>query len=116
VNPLYDVPCNGCTLCCQGDAIRLLPQDDPALYQTVPHFVMAGEVMLAHKANGDCIYLDGGCTIQATKPLMCKEMDCRRVTQAVTWTQARKLDAKGQLKMIIWRKGKDLMRPNTPRP
>jgi Fe-S-cluster containining protein len=103
-------PCNGCTLCCHGDAIRLLPGDDPTAYQTVPHDHDARFLMLAHKPNGDCIYLDEhGCTIHATKPQMCREMDCRNVAKNISYTQARKLDRKGILKLPVWRKGRQLM-------
>ena len=30
-----EVPCNGCTRCCHGDAIRLLPADDAARWVKV---------------------------------------------------------------------------------
>ena len=117
---MYDVPCNGCTRCCHGDAIRLLPSDDPSNYQTEPHDHIDGELMLAHKPNGDCVYLGAtGCTIHPTKPLMCREMDCRRIAQAITWTQARKLGARGSFRMDVWSRGKELLRSNTgtaPRP
>lgn len=71
--------CGTCTLCCQNDAVRLLPQDDPEQYQTATHPTKPGALMLAHQANGDCIYLDRakGCTIHATKPTQCRTMDCR---------------------------------------
>lgn len=39
-----------------------------------------------------------------------REMDCRRITQAITWTQARKLEARGALRMDIWQRGKELLR------
>ncbi len=108
---MYDVPCNGCTKCCHGDAIRLLPQDDATQYQTEPHDWMPGHLMLAHAPNGDCVYLGaGGCTIQSTKPLMCREMDCRRIAQAVTYTQARKMAATGRLRIDVWQRGRELLR------
>lgn len=111
LEPLYDVPCGGCTACCHKDAVRLLPGDDSFEYETEPHPFMPGELMLAHKPNGDCLYLgDKGCTIHEWKPQMCREMDCRRIAQAITWTQARKLDTRGGLKMIVWKRGKELLR------
>jgi Fe-S-cluster containining protein len=107
----YAVPCNGCTLCCHRDAVRLLPADDASKYQTQPHEYMPGQLMLAHKPNGDCIYLGThGCTIHETKPQMCREMDCRNLANAISWTQARKLQAKGAFKMTVWRRGKDLLK------
>jgi Fe-S-cluster containining protein len=36
--------------------------------------------MLAHKANGDCIYLEEkGCSIHGRAPYMCRTMDCRTI-------------------------------------
>lgn len=112
LEPMFDVPCNGCTLCCHKDAVRLLVGDDPRKYQTEPHPYMPEARMLAHKpTTGDCLYLgDEGCTIHETKPQMCREMDCRRITQAITWTQARKMEAMGALRMEIWMRGKELLR------
>ena len=99
------VPCNGCTLCCRGDAIRLLPADDPSQYETEPHDRYPGQLMLAHKANGDCVYLgESGCAIHDRSPLMCREMDCRNVARALSYTQARKL---GNV-IHVWKKGKSL--------
>lgn len=106
----YDVPCGGCTRCCRNDSVRLLPDDDPGQYQTQPHPYIPGAKMLAHTQTGDCVYLGPqGCTIHDRKPLMCREMDCRRIAQAITWTQARKLDARGDLRMDVWRRGKELL-------
>lgn len=108
IESTYTVPCNGCTLCCRGDAIRILPEDDPSRYQTEPHDRMAGHLMLAHKENGDCVYLGArGCTIQEDKPLMCKEMDCRRIATSLSWTQARKM---GNFNIVVWKRGKELLR------
>lgn len=98
------VPCNGCTLCCQGDALRLLPGDDASQYQTVPHDTILGELMLDHKPNGDCIYLGAtGCTIHARRPQMCREMDCRIIGARLSWTQAHKLNV-----VRVWRRGREL--------
>lgn len=105
------VPCNGCKLCCMGDAVRLLPTDDPDLYKTEPHPVLKGSLMLAHQQNGECIYLNhSGCSIQETKPQMCKEMDCRNIASAITFTQARKLSKRGLFKMQVFEKGKELLK------
>jgi hypothetical protein len=106
----YDVPCGSCTLCCYQDAVRLLPEDDVTQYLTEPHAYFPGALMLAHKANGDCIYLGSqGCTIHATKPLMCKEADCRNIAKNITWTTARKLSKQGRLRMPVWKRGKELL-------
>jgi Fe-S-cluster containining protein len=50
-------------------------------YITVPVLGPGGKEarMLAHKPNGDCIYLgDGYCTIHDMAPAVCKAFDCRK--------------------------------------
>jgi hypothetical protein len=106
------VPCNGCRRCCQdGDLIRLLPGDVETRYLTQPPPHQRGQLALQHKPNGDCIYLgETGCTIQDTKPRMCREMDCRTLARRLTFTQARKLAAQGRLPLLVWRRGRELLR------
>ena len=74
------VPCNGCTTCCQGDLVFIHPEmgDKADDYQTM---VVGDRLALAHKDNGDCIYLDRGvgCTIHDRAPAICLEFDCRRL-------------------------------------
>lgn len=104
------VPCDGCTRCCRGDAVRILPHEDASQWITEPHPLGSGTRMLAHKRDGNCVYLDAhGCTIHETKPQQCREMDCRNLAAAITYTQARKLAAGGRLPMAVWRRGKDLL-------
>lgn len=100
------VPCDGCTLCCRRDAIRILPNDDPTQFQTIPHDHFAGQLMLDHKANGDCVYLgDVGCSIHGRAPQMCKEMDCRKLAQAI-----KKKDLKRYgLPLRVWERGRRLI-------
>lgn len=101
-----NVPCNGCTLCCHGDAIRILPGDDPEQYNTVPHDHFPSERMLSHKQNGDCLYLlSSGCSIHPTRPLMCKEMDCRNLARSI-----KKKDLKRyNVPLRVWLKGRQLI-------
>jgi len=107
----YPVPCNGCTRCCKGDAIRILRHEDASQWHTEPHPWVKDALMLAHKPNGDCLYLGPeGCTIQAHKPQQCREMDCRRLAKNITYTQARKLAKKNQLHFGVWKKGRELLR------
>lgn len=77
--PTRIVPCNGCTECCKGDAIYMHPEcgDDARRYKTEV-CQESGRTMLAHKPNGDCVYLDRktGCTIWERRPVVCREMDC----------------------------------------
>ena len=110
---LYDVPCNGCTRCCHGDAVRILQHEDASRWLTEPHDWMPGARMLAHKPNGDYVYLgERGCTRQDDKPQMCREMDCRLIAKSVTWTQARKLAQSGRMRIEIWLRGRELLRSN----
>lgn len=86
----------------------MLPSDDVSQYQVVPHDTKPNELMLDHKPNGECIYLDQfGCTIHERRPQMCREMDCRLVARALTYTQARKLH---NFPLPVWKKGRELLR------
>jgi Fe-S-cluster containining protein len=106
-----NVPCNLCTRCCQGDAIRLLPMDDADSYLTESHPYFPGALMLAHKPNKDCIYLvQDGCSIHSRRPQQCREMDCRLLAERITYTQARKLSKTNQLKFPVWQRGKELLK------
>jgi len=98
--------CNGCTLCCQGDAIRQLPNDDKTL-KWVPHERDSNLKMLDHKPNGDCIYLiENGCLLHYTdnKPQQCREMDCRVISQCLT-----KNEAKSHGIYKVYKRGKELL-------
>jgi Fe-S-cluster containining protein len=109
--------CGSCTLCCQGDAVRLLPEDDASQYQTEPHPYRSGELMLAHAANGDCIYLDRetGCTIHETKPTQCRAMDCR--AYPLIWpTKSKFRKAAGRAcSPKVWQAGRSRL-AQTPKP
>lgn len=74
------VACNGCTLCCQSDAIRLTEEDNLSNYLTEPHPYIQGALMLAHKPNRDCVYLsESGCSIHNRTPSLCRSADCRSI-------------------------------------
>ncbi|EMK1731217.1 YkgJ family cysteine cluster protein [Salmonella enterica] len=110
------VPCQGCTLCCRGDAISLHPElgDRAEDYRTVPHFMPElaeqGVVMLAHKADNSCTYLTStGCGIHGRAPALCREFDCRRMVKNLGYTQARKYVKRGVLNMGIVQRGLSLM-------
>ncbi len=104
------VPCNGCTLCCQGDAIRLEPEDNAEEYQTEPHPYVPGALMLAHKPNGECIYLDErGCSIHDRAPSLCRAADCRAVALKLDFETARRLHLAGRLDFRVWDKGRQLV-------
>lgn len=107
------VPCDGCTRCCHGDAVRLLPEERNR-YQTEPHDWYPGERMLAHKPNGDCIYLSAtGCSIHDRKPHLCAEMDCRVIAARIGYTQARQMARRNELKLSVWARGRELLKRPT---
>lgn len=110
------VPCNGCTLCCRGDAISLHPElgDDPTQYQTEPHVVPAlaadGVLMLAHKPDLSCIYLtETGCSIHGNAPALCREFDCRKLVKRMGYTKIRKMVKKGILGAGVLHRGLELI-------
>ena len=100
------VPCNGCTACCRKDAVPLDPGEE-LRYRSE----LAGpRWILAHKPNGDCVYLgDGGCTIHETKPNACRWYDCRKVVATYgTDAMQRQAVANGALKVAIYEAAKAL--------
>ncbi len=106
-----EVPCNGCTLCCQGDAVRLLTEDGEQQYQTEPHPYVPGARMLAHKANGECVYLGaGGCTIHTHAPSLCRAADCRSLAVKLDFETAVLLHRAGRLDIRVWDQGHKLLR------
>lgn len=107
---MRQVPCNGCTLCCQGDAVRLEPEDMGREYQTEPHPYIPGALMIAHKPNGECVYLDGhGCSIHGRAPSLCRSADCRSIALKLDFQAARTLHGMGRLDMRVWDQGRKLV-------
>jgi hypothetical protein len=108
--PNHQVPCNGCTLCCQQDAVRLEAGDSPSEYQTEPHPFLPGALMLAHKPNGECVYLtNNGCSIHDHAPSLCRIADCRSIAIRFDYETARRLHARNGLDIRVWDQGKKLI-------
>jgi hypothetical protein len=108
--PIHHVPCNGCTLCCQGDAVRLEVEDMKMGYRTEPHPYIPGALMIAHKPNGDCVYLGAeGCTIHDRAPSLCRVADCRSLAIRLNFETATKLHALGRLDIRVWDQGQKLI-------
>jgi hypothetical protein len=82
--PTRSVPCGTCGECCIGDAVFIHPEcgDDASQYETE---VYEGRVVLAHKPNGECIYLERGkgCSIWERRPTICRELDCRALVNVL---------------------------------
>ena len=78
--PTRDVPCDGCTACCESPVgVKLFPGiDDIASYR---HEEVGDEVLM-ETDEGGCIYLgEGGCTIYERRPVTCRFFDCRELVQ-----------------------------------
>jgi len=66
--------CGSCSECCKGPReLELLPEDHGKYFE----YHEEGKVFLMRKANEDCIYLEGGCSIYADRPETCRRFDCR---------------------------------------
>ncbi|MEJ2615556.1 MAG: YkgJ family cysteine cluster protein [Ignavibacteriaceae bacterium] len=104
------VPCNGCTLCCQGDAVKIEKEDINKGYEVEPHPYLRGALMIAHKENGDCVYLKGnGCSIHNNAPLLCRSADCRSLALKFDFVTAMKLHNIGRIDIRVWDQGKKLL-------
>jgi Fe-S-cluster containining protein len=109
------VPCGGCRLCCQGDAVFLHPDkgDDPRMYRTVvARHPLTGELgfMLAHKPDGTCIYLGAeGCTIHGRAPVSCRIFDCRLMYLRTDRPTRRRMVREGLLSADILVRGRELL-------
>lgn len=109
-SPRRDVPCNGCTLCCDHDLIRLEFEDDLSRYQTEPHPGVPSARMLAHKPDGSCIYMRAdGCDIHDHAPLLCRVADCRGLAARLDFDTAMMMHKIGQLDIRVWDKGRELL-------
>jgi len=107
---IREVPCNGCTLCCQGDAIRLEEEDRALDYKTETHPYIPGALMIAHKPNGECFYLnEQGCSIHSWAPSLCRSADCRSLAIKLNYDAARSLHMMGRLDFRVWLQGRRLI-------
>jgi hypothetical protein len=113
--PRAQVPCNGCTSCCERELLFLHPEmgDKPEEYET-QEVLFDGEpvLILKHKPNGNCWYLgEHGCTIHDRAPAICQEFDCRRLFLAFhrdyNHAQRRKIVAQGALTKDVLNAGKE---------
>jgi hypothetical protein len=66
--------------------------------------------MIAHKPNGDCIYLaERGCSIHDRAPSLCKAADCRGVAAHYDFDTARRMHLQGLLDLRVWDQGRRLL-------
>lgn len=109
--PAVDVPCNGCTLCCNGEAIILNPeQGDRISAYHVQRW--HGLWRLQLRPNGDCVYLGpSGCTIWKRRPAMCRVFDCRGLVRQIDRDPdgyAARVAQRGETPVVA--KGRELIR------
>lgn len=103
--------CGGCTLCCHRMRVPIVPNidPDPGTYQTE---IINGHTLLAHRPNGDCVYLGPeGCTIYERRPALCRRFDCREMARAAsmkTWKVILKQNPRAA-DMRVVRRGKRLL-------
>lgn len=79
-------------------------------YQTDPHPYIPGARMIAHKPNGECIYLnEQGCGIHDRAPSLCRSADCRSLALRIDIDKARTLHLIGRLDIRVWDQGNKLL-------
>ncbi|RPI06038.1 MAG: hypothetical protein EHM64_04390 [Ignavibacteriae bacterium] len=105
-----EVPCNGCTLCCHGDLIRLEENETSQEYLTEPHPFITGALVLAHKHNGECVYLESNrCSIHDRTPVLCQIADCRVIAAKYDYENARRLHNMRLIDIRVWDQGRRLL-------
>ena len=79
-------------------------------YQTEPHPYIPGALMIAHKPNGECIYVvNGGCSIHDRAPSLCRIADCRSLALRLDFEAATKLHDLGRMDIRVWDQGHKLL-------
>lgn len=88
--PIADVPCGSCTLCCELLSPYLTPEEvasgkypisliNPTEEQLRDHPEIGPTVSLYRKVTGGCaMFIDGRCSIYETRPIACRQYDCRK--------------------------------------
>lgn len=80
-----DVPCDGCTACCEASQFIHIDPDESDTLAHVPAALRfpapmqpAGHWLLGHDQHGRCpMLVDGACSIYAHRPRACRTYDCR---------------------------------------
>lgn len=114
-----EVPCNGCTACCRGDAIYLHPKtgaylrdvDNPTDYkchrEKNPITGRWAWCLDRDSVTNVCVYLgDNGCTIRDRAPIVCREFDCRALFLRFDSRQRKELVKNGFLDKSVISAGK----------
>ena len=80
-----DVPCDGCTACCESSQfVHIAPDEVDALARIPAQLLFPapglpdGHVLLGYDERGRCPLLgDDGCTVYDVRPRTCRTYDCR---------------------------------------
>lgn len=88
--PISDVPCGECTMCCQLLAPYLTPEEvtsgkypislvNPSREQLLQNPNIGPTVTIYKNPTGGCsLFIDGKCSIYEHRPLACRQFDCRK--------------------------------------
>jgi Fe-S-cluster containining protein len=88
--PIEDVPCGSCTLCCEKLSPYLSPEEvasglyplsliQPTAEEQKQYPNIGPIVSLYRKKEGGCgMLVDGKCTIFDSRPHACRQFDCRK--------------------------------------
>lgn len=89
-DPLEDVPCGSCAMCCEKLTPFLLPEEvasglyplsliTPTKEQLQTNPEIGPIVTLYRKKEGGCgMFVDGKCSIYEHRPRSCRQFDCRK--------------------------------------
>ena len=85
-----DVPCDGCTACCESSQFVLVEPDELDARAAIPAELLfpapgapTGFSLLPYDEHGRCPMLrDGACSIYAHRPRTCRAYDCRVLAAA----------------------------------
>lgn len=80
-----DVPCGGCTACCQSSQFVHVEPDERDALAHIPAELLfpaprlpEGHKVLGYDQHGRCpMLVDGGCSIYEHRPRACRTYDCR---------------------------------------
>jgi len=79
--PIVEVPCGSCSLCCEKLAPFLSPEEiSSGLYPLSLVDSPEGPIVtLYRKKEGGCgMFVDGKCSIYDYRPTSCRQFDCRK--------------------------------------
>jgi Fe-S-cluster containining protein len=80
-----DVPCAGCTACCEASQFVHIAPDEVDALAHIPSALLFpapgapdGHLVMGYDEHGRCpMLIDGGCSIYEHRPRTCRTYDCR---------------------------------------